>query len=96
VSARGGRLLLIETSDVPVYAAARRLYETGGYRCEAIVHDFYGPSDSLLIFSKSLEPAPEMRDFLAAVSDQEQPGLFSIVERVCVNDGPDLAARIPR
>jgi hypothetical protein len=96
VSARGGRLLLIETSDLPVYAAARRLYQTGGYRYEAIVHDFYGPGDSLLIFAKSLEPVLGMRDFLVGVSAQEQRGFFGITERVCVNDSPDLAARIPR
>jgi D-alanine-D-alanine ligase len=82
-SARGGRLLLIETSDLPIYAAARRLYETGGYRYEAVVHDFYGPGDSLLIFAKSLEPALGMRDFLAGVSARTQPDPFGIAERVC-------------
>jgi predicted N-acetyltransferase YhbS len=56
VRARGGRLLLIETSDLPAYAAARRLYQAGGYRREATVHDFYGPGDSLVIYSKSLTP----------------------------------------
>lgn len=57
VQARGGRLLLIETSDTPAYASARRLYENSGYRCEAIVHDFYAPGDSLVIFSKELGKA---------------------------------------
>lgn len=54
VQTRGGRLLLIETSDTPAYASARQLYETSGYRLEAIVHDFYVPGDSLLIFAKNL------------------------------------------
>jgi len=58
VQARGGRLLLVETSGTPAYASARRLYETSGYRCEAIVHDFYAPGDDLLIFSKDLAQPP--------------------------------------
>jgi ribosomal protein S18 acetylase RimI-like enzyme len=54
VGARGGRLLLIKTSDTPAYTSARRLYESSGYRREAIVHDFYAPGDSLLIFAMEL------------------------------------------
>jgi D-alanine-D-alanine ligase len=54
VQACGGRLLLIETSDTPVYTPARRLYEASGYRREATVHDFYAYGDSLLIFAKDL------------------------------------------
>jgi ribosomal protein S18 acetylase RimI-like enzyme len=54
VRGRGGRLLLIETSDTPAYAPARWFYESSGYRCEASIHDFYAPTDSLLIFSKDL------------------------------------------
>jgi ribosomal protein S18 acetylase RimI-like enzyme len=54
VRARGGRLLLIETSDTAAYASARRLYETSGYCLEAVVHDFYAPGDNLLIFAKNL------------------------------------------
>jgi ribosomal protein S18 acetylase RimI-like enzyme len=68
VCTRGGQLLLIETSDLPAYASARRLYRRCGYLCEAIVHDFYGPGDSLLIFSKhlmstrlSLEPVSDFQ-----------------------------------
>jgi ribosomal protein S18 acetylase RimI-like enzyme len=51
---RGGRLLLIETSSTPPYVLARRLYESSGYRCEAVVHDFYAPGDDLLIYAKTL------------------------------------------
>lgn len=54
VQVRGGRLMLIETSDTPPYDPARRLYETSGYDREAIVHSFYAPGDSLLIFAKQL------------------------------------------
>ena len=62
VRARGGRLLLIETSGTPAYASARRLYETSGYCCEAIIHDFYASGDNLLIFSKDLGQAQSPRD----------------------------------
>jgi ribosomal protein S18 acetylase RimI-like enzyme len=55
---REGRLLVIETSDTPAYASARRLYETSGYHLEALVHDFYAPGDSLLVFVKNLAQAP--------------------------------------
>jgi ribosomal protein S18 acetylase RimI-like enzyme len=54
---RGGRLLLIETSSTPPYAPARRLYESSGYRCDAVVHDFYAPRDDLLIYAKTLRQA---------------------------------------
>lgn len=57
VRARGGSLLLIETSSRPVYASAHRLYEISGYRCEAIIHNFYALGDDLLIFSKDLGQA---------------------------------------
>jgi ribosomal protein S18 acetylase RimI-like enzyme len=55
VRARGGRLLLVETSGTSAYAAARHLYERGGYRREAIVHNFYAPGDDLLIYVKELQ-----------------------------------------
>lgn len=56
VQARGGRLLLIETSSTPAYAPARRLYESCGYCREAVIHDFYAPGDDLIIFWKELTP----------------------------------------
>ena len=65
VQARGGRLLLIETSGTTAYAPARRLYETSGYRCEAVVHDFYAPGDDLLIFSKDLGQVQFSREALS-------------------------------
>jgi ribosomal protein S18 acetylase RimI-like enzyme len=64
VLARGGRLLLVETSSTSAYASARRLYETSGYRCEAIIHDFYAPGDNLLVFSKDLGQARSPREAL--------------------------------
>jgi D-alanine-D-alanine ligase len=61
VRAHGGRLLLIETSDTPAYAAARALYESGGYHLEATIRDFYAPGDNLLIFAKAINPQVEKK-----------------------------------
>ena len=67
IRTRGGRLLLAETSSTPAYASARHFYEAHGLRYESVVHDFYSPSDDLLIYAKRLdrlvepcsgEPAP--------------------------------------
>jgi ribosomal protein S18 acetylase RimI-like enzyme len=54
VLARGGYLLLIETSMTPAYAAARRLYESCGYIREAVIRDFYARGDDLALYSKHL------------------------------------------
>jgi ribosomal protein S18 acetylase RimI-like enzyme len=56
VQARGGRLLLIETSGTSPYAPARRFYEASGYHYEAVIHDFYAPGDDLIVFGKELAP----------------------------------------
>jgi ribosomal protein S18 acetylase RimI-like enzyme len=64
VQARGGRLLLVETSSTPAYTPARRFYESSGYRCEAIIHDFYALGDDLVIFSKELGQAQLPREAL--------------------------------
>ena len=49
-----GRILIIETSNTPVYAPARRLYERCGYVQEATLHNFYSEGDDLIIYSKAL------------------------------------------
>lgn len=54
VRARGGRILVVETSGTAAYAPARRFYESCGYRYEAVIHDFYAPGDDLIIFCKPL------------------------------------------
>jgi ribosomal protein S18 acetylase RimI-like enzyme len=54
VRARGGRLLLIETSSQESYAATIRFYERGGYPLMARIKNFYRPGDDKLIFGKEL------------------------------------------
>jgi len=66
VRKRGSRLLVIETSATPLYAAARRLYESAGYTREAVVHDFYAPGDDMVIYSKHLAAQPMPEPMLAA------------------------------
>ena len=52
VRARGGYWLVIETSDTPLYAAARGFYERCGYRRAAVLPDFYRDGDGLVICAK--------------------------------------------
>ena len=60
--ARSGRLLLVETSSTAAYARARHLYETSGYRREAVVHDFYARGDDLVIYVKDLLVDGEVKE----------------------------------
>jgi ribosomal protein S18 acetylase RimI-like enzyme len=57
VKARGGRLLLIETSSQESYGATIRFYERSGYPLMARIKDFYRPGDDKLIFGRSLRGA---------------------------------------
>jgi len=57
VKARGGRLILIETSGTLPYAPTRRFYESCGYRYQAVIHDFYAIGDDLITYGKVLVPA---------------------------------------
>lgn len=55
--ARGGRLLIVETSSRGAYAGTRRFYESRGYREAARVESFYAPSDDRIVYTKRLTPA---------------------------------------
>ncbi len=48
----GGRLLLIETSSLPIYEPTRRFYLHHGYAEAGSIPDYYKDGDSLIIFSK--------------------------------------------
>jgi GNAT superfamily N-acetyltransferase len=50
--AAGGRLMLIETSGLPIYEPTRKFYLKHGYRVEATLHDFYEDGDDLNVFWK--------------------------------------------
>ena len=56
VAARGGRMLLIETSSQATYARTVDFYRRNGYAQEARVRNFYRVWDDKLIFLK--EPTP--------------------------------------
>jgi ribosomal protein S18 acetylase RimI-like enzyme len=50
-----GRLMVIYTSSTPIYAPARKLYESAGFAQTAIVPDYYSEGDSLFIYSRRLK-----------------------------------------
>jgi ribosomal protein S18 acetylase RimI-like enzyme len=54
IRARGGRLVVVETSGTPKYEPTRRFYQSIGYAQEATLRDFYHPGDDLAIFTKHL------------------------------------------
>lgn len=54
VAARGGRLLLIESSSLPEFDRARAFYRTNGYDEEARIRDFYKAGDDKVIFRKAV------------------------------------------
>lgn len=50
VARSGARMLIVETSDKPAYAATRAFYERLGYAREARIADFYAPGDGKLVY----------------------------------------------
>lgn len=52
VTARNGRLLLIETSSTPLYEPTRQFYLKRGYIIAATVPDYYADGDGKIIFWK--------------------------------------------
>lgn len=50
------RLLIIETSSLPRYEAARRLYSRHHYREVARIPDFYADGDDRVIYTKRFRP----------------------------------------
>ena len=52
--ARGGRLLVVETSSRAAYAATRRFYARSGYAEAARVRDFYAPADDRILLTTRL------------------------------------------
>jgi ribosomal protein S18 acetylase RimI-like enzyme len=54
VAARGGRLLLVETSGLPAFEGARSFYQRQGYEREARIRDYYQPGEDKIVFRKLL------------------------------------------
>lgn len=52
VAFKGGRVLVIETSDAPALARARRFYEAQGYRECGRIPDFYAEGESKVVFAR--------------------------------------------
>lgn len=52
--ARGGRLLVVETSSRPGYAGTRQFYARSGYTEAARVRDFYAPADDRILLTTRL------------------------------------------
>ncbi len=53
--ARGGRLLLVETSSLAQYDRTRAFYEGRGYEEEARIRDYWAVGDDLVVFRKALD-----------------------------------------
>ena len=54
---RGERLLIVETSSLDEFEAARKFYSKCGYKEEARIRDFYAAGDDKIFFSKALGAA---------------------------------------
>lgn len=54
--ARGGRLLLVDTSGLPQYDRTRTFYLKCGYEEEARIRDYWAAGDDLVVFRKALDP----------------------------------------
>jgi ribosomal protein S18 acetylase RimI-like enzyme len=52
--ANGQRLLLVETSGLPIYERTRAFYAKCGYEEEARIRDFYTAGDDKIVFRKAL------------------------------------------
>jgi ribosomal protein S18 acetylase RimI-like enzyme len=54
VKARGGRLLLVETSGTAGFSGTRAFYAKLGFRREARIRDYYGAGEDKVIYTRAL------------------------------------------
>jgi ribosomal protein S18 acetylase RimI-like enzyme len=54
LTARAARLLLVETSGLPAFAAARSFYAKLGFSHEATIKNFFAEGDDKMVFTKAL------------------------------------------
>jgi len=52
--AKGGRMLIAETSSTPKYEKTRAFYERKGFSQHARIKEYYKPGDDLIIYGKYL------------------------------------------
>jgi ribosomal protein S18 acetylase RimI-like enzyme len=57
LAARGERLLLVETSGLPLFEPTRAFYRRRGYEEEARIRDFYQAGEDKVVFRKVLVAA---------------------------------------
>jgi ribosomal protein S18 acetylase RimI-like enzyme len=55
LAARGARILLVETSDLPQFERTRRFYKHIGYQEEARIRDYYKSGEGKIVFRKTLK-----------------------------------------
>jgi GNAT superfamily N-acetyltransferase len=49
-----GRMLIIETSALPIYDLTRKFYVKHGYEITGVIRDFYADGDDMVVFRKLL------------------------------------------
>lgn len=54
IAQQGGRRVYVETSSRALYEPTRAFYHAHSYHQEAVLHDYYAPNDSKVIFVKQL------------------------------------------
>ena len=54
IRAKGGRLLIAETSSTPKYEKTRAFYKRKGFEQQACIKDYYKSGDDLVIYGKYL------------------------------------------
>lgn len=55
LQARGARLLIVETSSLPDFAAARAFYARRGFVHEATIRDYYEPGEDKVVYTMPLQ-----------------------------------------
>ncbi len=55
VATMNGKLIVVETSSLPKYAATRKFYIRNSYVEAARIRDYYGSGDDLMIYTKHLQ-----------------------------------------
>ncbi len=53
---RSARLLIVETSGLPAFSAARAFYEKNGFAQEATIRNFFADGDDKLVLTKAMRP----------------------------------------